>query len=216
MQRSVLIVDDDAQLRRVLVDFLQKENWQTHEAADGIEALKAVTRCHPSIIILDLTMPHLDGMEVCRRVRQTSQIPILGADDYLVKPFSMRELAARMKAILRRTQQDPGSTQEDSLLHCQNLVLDIRRHTASIGGSKLSLTPIEFSMLELFLRHPEQVFNRLQLLEATHGFAFEGYERTVDAHIRNLRRKMEAAAPGTKYIQTVYGIGYKLGGNIDV
>ena len=128
----------------------------------------------------------------------------------------MRELAARMKAILRRTQQDPGSTQEDSLLHCQNLVLDIRRHTASIGGSKLSLTPIEFSMLELFLRHPEQVFNRLQLLEATHGFAFEGYERTVDAHIRNLRRKMEAAAPGTKYIQTVYGIGYKLGGNIDV
>ena len=121
MQRSVLIVDDDVRLRRVLIDFLQKENWQTHEAADGIEALKAVARCHPSIIILDLAMPRLDGMEVCRRVRQTSQLPILmltarddevdkllglelGADDYLVKPFSMRELAARMKAILRRTQ----------------------------------------------------------------------------------------------------------------
>lgn len=127
-------------------------------------------------------MPRLDGMEVCRRVRQTSQLPILmltarddevdkllglelGADDYLVKPFSMRELAARMKAILRRTQQKPGSTQEDSLLRCQDLVLDVRRHTAFIGESELPLTPIEFSLLELFLRHPEQVFNRLQLLE---------------------------------------------------
>ena len=227
--RSALIVDDDARLRRLLVDFLEQSNWQTYEAADGIDALEAARLHHPSIIILDLMMPRLDGMETCRRLRQVSQVPIimltarddevdkllgleLGADDYLVKPFSMRELAARMKAILRRTQQDPGSTQEDSLLHCQNLVLDIRRHTASIGGSKLSLTPIEFSMLELFLRHPGQVFNRLQLLEATHGFAFEGYERTIDAHIRNLRRKLEAAAPARHYIQTVYGIGYKLEG----
>lgn len=236
--RSVLIVDDDARLRRLLIDFLQQENWRAYEAADGIEALTAIRTCHPTIILLDLTMPRLDGMEVCRRVRQVSQVPIimltarddevdkllgleLGADDYLVKPFSMRELAARMKAILRRTQADPTtaspqSQAADAVLRCGGLVLDTHRHTAAIGKNELSLTPIEFSLLEVFLRHPGQVFNRLQLLEATHGFAFEGYERTIDAHIRNLRRKMEAAAPNVRYIRTVYGIGYKLGGEADV
>ena len=230
--RSALIVDDDARLRRVLIDFLEQENWQAYEAADGIEALEAARLHHPSIIILDLMMPRLDGMETCRRIRQVSQVPIimltarddevdkllgleLGADDYLAKPFSMRELAARMKAILRRTQAFPASRKQDediSVLRCGSLTLDTRRHTAAIDRSALSLTPIEFSLLELFLCHPGQVFNRLQLLEATHGFAFEGYERTIDAHIRNLRRKLEGAAPARHYIQTVYGIGYKLEG----
>lgn len=229
--RSALIVDDDARLRRLLVDFLEQSNWQTYEAADGIDALEAARLHHPSIIILDLMMPRLDGMETCRRLRQVSQVPIimltarddevdkllgleLGADDYLVKPFSMRELAARMKAILRRTQAFPAFQKPEApaVLRCGALSLDTGRHTAAIDRSVLSLTPIEFSLLELFLRHPGQVFNRLQLLEATHGFAFEGYERTIDAHIRNLRRKLEAAAPARHYIQTVYGIGYKLEG----
>jgi len=229
--RSALIVDDDARLRRLLVDFLEQSNWQTYEAADGIDALEAARLHHPSIIILDLMMPRLDGMETCRRLRQVSQVPIimltarddevdkllgleLGADDYLVKPFSMRELAARMKAILRRTQAFPAFQKPEApaVLRCGALSLDTGRHTAAIDRSALSLTPIEFSLLELFLRHPGQVFNRLQLLEATHGFAFEGYERTIDAHIRNLRRKLEAAAPARHYIQTVYGIGYKLEG----
>lgn len=229
--RSALIVDDDARLRRLLVDFLEQSNWQTYEAADGIDALEAARLHHPSIIILDLMMPRLDGMETCRRLRQVSQVPIimltarddevdkllgleLGADDYLVKPFSMRELAARMKAILRRTQAFPAFQKPEApaILRFGALSLDTCRHTAAIDKSTLSLTPIEFSLLELFLRHPGQVFNRLQLLEATHGFAFEGYERTIDAHIRNLRRKLEAAAPARHYIQTVYGIGYKLEG----
>lgn len=229
--RSALIVDDDARLRRLLVDFLEQSNWQTYEAADGIDALEAARLHHPSIIILDLIMPRLDGMETCRRLRQVSQVPIimltarddevdkllgleLGADDYLVKPFSMRELAARMKAILRRTQAFPAFQKPEApaILRFGALSLDTCRHTAAIDKSTLSLTPIEFSLIELFLRHPGQVFNRLQLLEATHGFAFEGYERTIDAHIRNLRRKLEAAAPARHYIQTVYGIGYKLEG----
>lgn len=229
--RSALIVDDDARLRRLLVDFLEQSNWQTYEAADGIDALEAARLHHPSIIILDLMMPRLDGMETCRRLRQVSQVPIimltarddevdkllgleLGADDYLVKPFSMRELAARMKAILRRTQAFPAFQKPEApaILRFGALSLDTCRHTAAIDKSTLSLTPIEFSLIELFLRHPGQVFNRLQLLEATHGFAFEGYERTIDAHIRNLRRKLEAAAPARHYIQTVYGIGYKLEG----
>lgn len=229
--RSALIVDDDARLRHLLVDFLEQSNWQTYEAADGIDALEAARLHHPSIIILDLMMPRLDGMETCRRLRQVSQVPIimltarddevdkllgleLGADDYLVKPFSMRELAARMKAILRRTQAFPAFQKPEApaVLRYGALSLDTGRHTAAIDRSALSLTPIEFSLLELFLRHPGQVFNRLQLLEATHGFAFEGYERTIDAHIRNLRRKLEAAAPARHYIQTVYGIGYKLEG----
>lgn len=229
--RSALIVDDDARLRRLLVDFLEQSNWQTYEAADGIDALEAARLHHPSIIILDLIMPRLDGMETCRRLRQVSQVPIimltarddevdkllgleLGADDYLVKPFSMRELAARMKAILRRTQAFPAFQKPEApaILRFGALSLDTCRHTAAIDKSTLSLTPIEFSLIELFLRHPGQVFNRLQLLEATHGFAFEGYERTIDARIRNLRRKLEAAAPARHYIQTVYGIGYKLEG----
>lgn len=229
--RSALIADDDARLRRLLVDFLEQSNWQTYEAADGIDALEAARLHHPSIIILDLMMPRLDGMETCRRLRQVSQVPIimltarddevdkllgleLGADDYLVKPFSMRELAARMKAILRRTQAFPAFQKPEApaVLRYGALSLDTGRHTAAIDRNTLSLTPIEFSLLELFLRHPGQVFNRLQLLEATHGFAFEGYERTIDAHIRNLRRKLEAAAPAGHYIQTVYGIGYKLEG----
>ena len=170
--RSALIVDDDARLRRLLVDFLEQSNWQTYEAADGIDALEAARLHHPSIIILDLMMPRLDGMETCRRLRQVSQVPIimltarddevdkllgleLGADDYLVKPFSMRELAARMKAILRRTQAFPAFQKQyeaPAILRCGALSLDTCRHTAAIDKSALSLTPIEFSLLELFLR----------------------------------------------------------------
>ena len=229
MARNILVVEDDNNISDLIRMYLEKEGFEVRIAADGGKAVEEFKAREPDLVLLDVMLPVLDGWGVCAKIRETSKCPIImltakgevndrihglemGADDYLVKPFSMRELAARMKAILRRTQQKPGSTQEDSLLRCQDLVLDVRRHAAFIGESELSLTPIEFSLLELFLRHPEQVFNRLQLLEATHGFAFEGYERTIDAHIRNLRRKMETAAPGTKYIKTVYGIGYRLGG----
>lgn len=237
-ERTVLVVDDDAKLRSLLKDFLQGEHWQVRTAADGLEALAAVRAQRPSIIVLDLMMPKLDGIEVCRRVRQTSQVPIImltarddevdkllvleiGADDYLVKPFSLRELAARMKAILRRTEgmsgkfagegADQNPSADDSLQYGE-LRLNSRLHTAELQGRPLTLTPIEFSMLELFMRHPQQVFNRLQILDATHGFAFEGYERTIDAHIRNLRKKIEQDTHAPKYIQTVYGIGYRFGG----
>lgn len=228
--QTVLVVDDDARLRGLLRDFLQKEQWQVEEAADGVEALTAIAAKRPAIVILDLMMPRLDGIEVCRRVRQTSQVPIImltarddevdkllgleiGADDYLVKPFSMRELAARMKAILRRTNGLPlqDAVPADTLT-AGPLVLKVSQHTAELGGNALALTPIEFAMLELFMRHQGQVFSRLQLLEAAHGFAFEGYERTIDAHIRNLRRKIEQDTHAPKFIQTVYGIGYRFGG----
>ncbi|XOQ25344.1 MAG: hypothetical protein ACFWTM_03240 [Mitsuokella multacida] len=146
----------------------------------------------------------------------------IGADDYLVKPFSLRELAARMKAILRRTEgmsgkfagegADQNPSADDSLQYGE-LRLNSRLHTAELRGKPLTLTPIEFSMLELFMSHPQQVFNRLQILDATHGFAFEGYERTIDAHIRNLRKKIETDTHAPKYIQTVYGIGYRFGGS---
>lgn len=242
-ERTVLIVDDDAKLRSLLKDFLQGEHWQVRTAADGLEALAAVRAQRPSIIILDLMMPKLDGIEVCRRMRQTSQVPIImltarddevdkllgleiGADDYLVKPFSLRELAARMKAILRRTEgrlatlgtsgtfgAAAGKAPADDSLQYGELRLNSRLHTAELRGKPLTLTPIEFSMLELFMSHPQQVFNRLQILDATHGFAFEGYERTIDAHIRNLRKKIETDTHAPKYIQTVYGIGYRFGGS---
>ncbi len=231
--RTVLLVDDDARLRSLLRDFLQKENWQVEEAADGIEALAAIAAKRPSIVILDLMMPKLDGIEVCRRVRQTLQVPIImltarddevdkllgleiGADDYLVKPFSMRELAARMKAILRRTGGLPQQTAVPAdTLSAGGLCLHVQQHTAELDGRSLALTPIEFSMLELFLRHQGQVLSRLQLLDAAHGFTFEGYERTIDAHIRNLRKKIERDTHAPKYIQTVYGIGYRFDGGTD-
>lgn len=224
---SVLIVDDDAKLLDLLKTYFLKENFVVHTATDGLKALEAVKQFSPSILILDLMLPKLDGYEVCRRIRKDNNLPIImltarddeadrliglgiGADDYVTKPFSMRELVARVRALIRRSYENTVASPQ--ILYADGLELNLLEHIAKRDGKVIELTPIEFNLLEIFMKSPKRVFNRLQLMENTHGFAFDGYERTIDGHIRNLRRKIEPNTRKPKYILTVYGIGYKFGG----
>lgn len=227
---SVLLVDDDKKLLAVLQECFLQENFTVYTAMDGGAALAAFEQHAPSIIILDLMLPGLDGREVCRRIRQKSAVPVLmltarddeldrllgleiGADDYVIKPFSMREVVARVRAILRRTYGELAEAPRE--LQVGELQLDKEAHTVRRSGQIIELTPIEFGILEVLMKNPRRVFNRLQLMENTHGFAFDGYERTMDAHIRNLRRKLEPDPKNPRYIQTVYGVGYKLEGEAE-
>lgn len=227
---SVLLVDDDKKLLAVLQECFLQENFTVYTAMDGGAALAAFEQHAPSIIILDLMLPGLDGREVCRRIRQKSAVPVLmltarddeldrllgleiGADDYVTKPFSMREVVARVRAILRRTYGELAEAPRE--LQVGELQLDKEAHTVRRSGQIIELTPIEFGILEVLMKNPRRVFNRLQLMENTHGFAFDGYERTMDAHIRNLRRKLEPDSKNPRYIQTVYGVGYKLEGEAE-
>ena len=225
---SVLIVDDDQKLAKLLETYFDKEGFAVQLAHEGRQALSAAFREKPDIIVLDLMLPGLDGWEICRRLREASDIPILmltardaetdrltglelGADDYVVKPFSPREVVARAKAILRRTHRLP--TYQKGIIEAGGLVIDTVRHIASCRGRELELTPTEFKLLELMAESPGQVFSRLQLVEQVQGYAFDGYERTIDAHIKNLRRKVEESPKEPKLIQTVYGVGYKFAGD---
>ena len=226
-KQKILIVDDDNNIAELISLYLTKECFDTKIVNDGEEALIAFEQYNPNLILLDLMLPGIDGYQVCREVRAKANVPIimlsakgeifdkvlgleLGADDYVTKPFSMREVAARVRAILRRSYGEPLG--EVKTLHFSDLELERDLHAVRRAGQLIELTPIEFSLLEVFLKNPRRAFNRLQLMENTHGFAFEGYERTMDAHIRNLRRKLERDPKNPQYIQTVYGVGYKLGG----
>lgn len=233
MNKKILLVDDDIKLLDVLEPYLRNEGFETIRAMDGLEALTQMMN-RPDLIVLDIMMPNLDGREVCRRIRQISNVPIImltalddendklesldiGADDYIGKPFSMRELTARIRAVLRRTSgsfSDNTPPTPAGELVAGGLVLDSLQHTAKLDGELLDLTPIEFTLLEVFMKHPGQVMNRLQLMEHSHGFSFDGYERTIDAHIRNLRRKIEKDTKNPTYILTVYGVGYRFGGGV--
>lgn len=232
---SILFVDDDEKLLALLQEYFAQEQFAVSVAKDGRKALDMLDDVKPDIMVLDIMMPGMSGLEVCREVRRSAvhgRLPIImltaraeepdrfvglemGADDYLVKPFSMRELGARIRAILRRMDPLRGAERPESGQEIvrDGLVLQIREHTLVKDGQPVALTPTEFSLLQLFMKHPGQVFNRMQLLESTHGEAFDGYERTIDAHIRNLRRKIDEE-PGMSRIETVYGIGYRFRGGM--
>ena len=217
----ILVVDDEAQIVDLLRSYLRRDGFEVDEAADGEAALAAAARLRPDLIILDLMLPKMDGREVCRRIRETANTPIimltardeetdkllgleLGADDYITKPFSPREVAARVRAVLRR-----GSRETVEVVRAGDLVIDLRAHEVSLGDRRVELTPTEFRLLETLAGHPNQVFTRMQLIDRVQGHAFEGYERTVDAHIKNLRGKVEPDPRTPRYIVTVYGVGYK-------
>lgn len=226
-QYSVLIVDDDEKIAQLLKSYFEKESFVVFTAHDGLAALGAVQEHAPDIVVLDLMLPVLNGWEVCRRLRQESEVPIImltardeesdrligleiGADDYVAKPFSPREVVARAKVILRRV-----TAIKSDIIRYGLLEIDSIRHHVTYNGNPIDLTPTEFKILELLAQKPGQVFSRLQIVDAVQGYAFEGFERTIDAHVKNLRRKLGDNPKEPRYIQTVYGIGYKFGGEYE-
>lgn len=224
---TILVVDDEPQLVDVVRAYLERDGYQVAVASDGQEALDRFHQARPDLIILDLMLPEIDGIEVCRRLRKESDVPIimltaraeeadeligleLGADDYVTKPFSPRALLARLHAVLRRT--GPSTEHDEAPTVVGPLRVDSARHEATWDGVRLALTPTEFRLLSVLARRPGRVFERPELLERVQGEAYAAYERTIDAHIKNLRKKLaevggDAAAAN---LATVPGVGYKL------
>ena len=222
-QQTVLVVDDEPQIVKVLRGYLEKASFRVVTAEDGQQALMLAKREKPDLVLLDLNLPGLDGIEVAHRLRMTSSVPIimvtarveetdrlvgleLGADDYVTKPFSPREVIARVRAVLRRASSQSATP---DFIRAADIEIDITRHSVMRGPAAVDLTPTEFAILATLAREPGRAFTRLQLLEAAQGQTFEGYERTVDAHIKNLRAKLELNPKQPKYILTVFGVGYK-------
>jgi two-component system alkaline phosphatase synthesis response regulator PhoP len=223
MSKRILIVDDEPKIVRVLRGYLEAAGFQVVAAYDGTEALAAFRNEAPDLIVLDLMLPEMDGLDVARAIRRDSNVPIimltarvdeadrligleLGADDYVTKPFSPREVVARVRAVLRRV---AGSEPTSRVLSAGDVALDLDKRQATVGGQPVELTPTEFDLLATLVESPGRVFSRIQLLDKIQGYAFEGYERTIDAHVKNLRQKIEEDPKHPHYILTVYGLGYK-------
>jgi len=227
MKPTILIVDDDRKTVELIRLYLEKDGYPVLVAYDGRQAIEIARRKQPGLIILDLMLPKIDGLDVCRILRSESAVPLimltaktteedkllgldLGADDYITKPFSPREMVARIRAVLRRV--STGEEMGPSEIRFGEIVVDILRHEARIEGSSVHLTPKEFKLLEIMTRNPGRVFSRLELLEHAFGFDYGGFERTVDVHIMNLRKKIEPDPAKPSYIQTIYGLGYRFEG----
>jgi len=220
--KSVLIIEDEEKIARVLSDYLVQAGFTVTWLESGEKAARCVEKDPPSIVLLDLMLPRMDGLDVCRSIRSFSDVPLimitakveeidrligleLGADDYICKPFSPREVVARVKAVLRRTYLD--STQP--VLHIGPIVLNEDLFQVTINGRGVPFTPSEFKLLQTLMRRPNCVFSRAALIDKVQGYSFDGYDRTIDSHIKNLRKKIAAALPEGNVIQAVYGVGYK-------
>lgn len=223
MSELILVIDDEPRIVKLARDYLEKGGYQVLTAGEGAAALMLAQQQKPDLVVLDLNLPGMDGLEVCKQLRRTSDVPIimltarveetdrligleLGADDYVVKPFSPRELVARVKVILRRAR---GTTQASGILRLGELEIDLGGHRVSRQQQEINLTPSEFNLLAVLAQHPGQTFSRDQLLSRLYGLDYEGFGRSVDAHIKNLRQKLEADPAEPRYILTVYGVGYK-------
>lgn len=229
MSYKVLVVDDEKPIVRLVTFNLEKEGFATLTAYDGEEALQIINDAKPDLIILDLMLPRIDGLEVCRQIRQKNSPAAvimltakdqeidkvlgleLGADDYMAKPFSPRELIARVKAVLRRTSGKKESSREEAII-IGDLIIDTARHEVSVRGRQVELTPKEFELLELLAKNAGRVMTRNVLMDNIWGYTYDGDTRIVDVHISHLREKIEVNAKNPAYIKTVRGIGYKFGG----
>ncbi len=223
MNELILVVDDEPRIVKQARDYLERNGLRVTDAADGKQALILARHERPDLIVLDLNLPGMDGLDVCRALRRESEVPIimltaraeeadrligleLGADDYITKPFSPRELVARVRAVLRRTQ---GGVRTPGLIRAADLEIDLDGHRVSRQGKSVSLSRTEFNLLTVLAQHPGQTFTRAQLLDRLHQTAYEGFDRSIDAHIKNLRRKLEANPLEPRYVLTVFGVGYK-------
>jgi two-component system alkaline phosphatase synthesis response regulator PhoP len=220
---TILVVEDEPSIGRLVRDYLERAGFTVASASTGEEALAQARARRPALVVLDLGLPDRDGLDVTRDLRQVANVPIvmltargdesdrivgleLGADDYVVKPFSPKELVARVRAVLRRSE---SSAADAGVLSVLDVVLDVRRRRVIVAGRPVELTATEFALLETLLREPGRVYTRGQLLDAVHGVSFESYERAVDAHVKNLRRKLEPEPGSRRYVQTVHGVGYR-------
>ena len=232
-KKTVLVVDDEPKIVDMVRDYLETVGFLVITAPDGKTALTQISENGPDLVVLDIMMPGIDGLDVVQKVRSESNIPIilltaraaeqdkligleLGADDYITKPFSMKELAARIRAVLRRTQPINKETEESN----NNIILgpvemDLDKRTVKQNGKKVELTGVQFNILARMLKYPGRVFTRMQLLESVQDYAFEGYERTVDVHIKNIRKALEPNPSKPIYLLTVWGVGYKIADDME-
>ena len=223
MNEIILVIDDEQKIVKQARDYLEKGGYCVFSASDGVTALAVARHERPDLIVLDLNLPGMDGLDVCRALRRESDVPIimltarveetdrligleLGADDYITKPFSPRELVARVRAVLRRVR---GGVREPGLVRAGDLEIDLNGHRVTRAGEPIGLTRSEFNLLATLAQYPGQTFTRAQLLDRLHGVRYDGYDRSIDAHIKNLRRKLEPDPLEPQYVLTVYGIGYK-------
>ena len=223
--KTVLVVDDEPAIVRLVRDYLERAGFGVDSAVDGPAALHAAQRRRPDLVVLDLNLPGLDGLDVARSLRRDGDVPIimltartedadrvagleLGADDYVIKPFSPREIVARVRAVLRRT--EAARSGGGVVRVGDTITLDVPRMEATVDGRRVDLTATEFQLLVHLARQPGRVFTRAQLLDALHGVAVESYERAIDAHVKNIRRKIEADPRAPRHLQTVFGVGYRL------
>ncbi len=223
MNETILVVEDEPKIVRLARDYLERSGFRVVTAADGNSAIDAAQRERPDLVVLDLNLPGRDGLDVCRAIRRESEVPIimltarvdeadrligldLGADDYITKPFSPRELVARTRAVLRRVQ---GGAYLPDLVRVGDLEIDLKGHRVSRKEENINLTRIEFNLLTTLAQNPGKVFTRGELLNRLHGVAYDGFDRSIDAHIKNLRHKLEYDPVEPQYVLTVYGVGYK-------
>lgn len=221
--QRILVVDDHPEIVDLVKSYLERDGYEVATAYSGQEVLPLVESFAPDLIVLDLMLPGIDGFTLTKKLREESDVPIimltardgdqdkvtgldLGADDYVTKPFSPRELMARIRVVLRRTRGQAS----DNLVRVGEIVIDPESHTVTRAGEPIHLTATEFRLLLTMAQNPRRVFTRMQLMDKVHGYAFEGYERTIDAHIKNLRQKIEPNPKSPQYIVTVFGVGYRL------